>query len=566
MKLIPFKPLKEMYIMRSASGSLQEGRQGKHYGTTMRPSAMVRFCDMYNFKNNPTTEPWAPGKLLTQYEYTIFLKTFLPLEAFTKTTITQDNVDKTFNRLETISYWNASYQEILRHLALGKQLTEMKPDESHTLSKWQEVVKIAQEFESEIRDAFKKYAEQVVAKGDFSFKHYEFYVKEHSQSASPFQRMNEKGEVRGLKWSTILKDDKLMKLTYSIMIKIPQEYLDTQAFFDKHEYVLINIEHAYSALRARRAEYKLLKATNHTLLLIAKKVRDRKAGGIKKLSQIEWVIYKKTDIKREIYKTFYSLIEMISGCKIHPITLLGSKFYKEISEKEEFYCYDLRNAEKQVALLLSFMHFNADLGNPKFIAELAGELYSGVGPTRILNEIVVAIYVRWLRSAGYAITDIWIGGDNFGLLIYINCEMMGLDLFFTNETRILGFEISGNGFGPPSLITDNISNRVSLPKEFSRITWTQGYQHETRILQYVVQNSIYKSDSCKRYIDWVVARKLDDKAEIYDKYTMHNIIASDPILQDSFLDNFSEELNYVRQFFLINNSLKGSTDAHPLIR
>ena len=560
------KPIKEMYLHRSASGALSEGRRGKHHGTTMLPSAMVKYCKMYNFKMNPATEKWAPGQLLTQYEYTIDIKTFLPLQALTKGTLTRDNVNEKFNRLETVSYWNASYQEILRHLHLGQQLTKMQIEPGDTTSRWDQVVKIALEFKEAIRETFTKYSQLLLQHGDYSMEQYEFYVKEHAKSASPFKRLNEKGEVRGIKWRTILEDDDLLKTTYTVMLKIPQEYADAQAYFRKHEYLLIDIQHAYAALRARRAEYRILSMSSNSMVLLATKTRDRKAGGIEKLSQIEWPIYGKTEAKRKVYAIFYRLIEEISGCKINSITMLGAKFYSDIADRSDIFSYDLRNAEKQVALLFSFMHFNADLGSPKFPAQLAGELYSGVGPTRILNEIAVAIYVRLLISLGYAISEIFIGGDNFALTVYIDCEKDGFSLFFTNEERILGFQIASKSFGPPSLITDNTDNRVNLPKEFSTITWNQNYQHEGRILQYLVQNSLFKADSCYRYLKWVVAKKLDDEIEIYDKLTMHEKITETETLYNSFLDEFSEELNYAKHYFLINNDLKGkSTDAHPII-
>jgi hypothetical protein len=397
------------------------------------------------------------------------------------------------------------------------------------------------------------------SEGIFTIEQFYKYAKSHENSASPWQ---------GRKWHQIAENPRLLKEAFTICSTWNRKYEDNLRQIFKHEKPLIKANFAYPALRARPADYEVIKADNEVILAHCKKTRDRKAGGVIGLSQIEWPIYHAVELKRKIYKeTFDALFEKIAGAKPISIIQSGAEFYQQLFLEDEINCYDLRNAEKQVGVQFSFLPFNVDLGTPEYDAEIAGELYSGVGPTRPGSELYVACLTRTLNNRGEISVDkVYIGGDNYAFAPHINCEEKGYDLFFTNESTILGANPLRKTFWPYSAMTDTVKNRQTIPKTWRRLTWIQHMQFDLRPVQVLVNNGILNRSSCVKMMDWIVEKKLLEGFDIYSKDTINDAITSDEDIEDDFRDQFSEEVNFVHSTIPCHSDPgKQTTDARITI-
>jgi hypothetical protein len=529
-----------LYTHKSEAGAMHEGRKDKWSGNTMTPGALLRYHKTTWSGFNQVKPDWS-NRPMQQTNYTIEFKSYFPSSML----FNEDDFNTRIKRFETTSFWHLSFQEVIRHLELisAAQMQD-------TYAKLKEIV---DSFEDEIKEAFKKYVNMIVKDGDFSFEHFSKYVKDHERSASPFD---------GLKWRDILDDPGKLKQAYVAVNQWIIKFNDALPKLLKFKRPLIKIDYVYPALRARQAEYELQSYSNELVRIACSKIRDRKAGGVKGMSQIEYPIYK-LPVKKKIYdECFYNLISKIAGCSLIPIVTHGAAFYKQVFENKP-QCYDIRNAEKFVGSLLSFLPINVDLGHPEYPDEIAGEMYSGIGPTRPVAEIVVGVLINYLRNElGLPITSVFLGGDNFGFAVELDCKEQNLDLFMTNEDTILGALPIEEHFGPLSLVTDSVNHRANVPVKWQTLTWTQRFQYILRPLQVIVDNDLFKPGSCKRKIDWVIERKELGEEEIYSKESLNRAIGENLEIRDSFLDLFSDEIAFVKRFIPVHDNPENPTDAH----
>lgn len=531
-----------MYIGKSEAGALHEGRKDNYAGNTMRPGALTKYHKIYNFHLSQAREDWSVMPL-TEFRYEIEIRSYLPISMI----LDLEERPLKVKRLETMSFWHASYQEVLRHLGLAQKARQSEM--------WEDIMSIVDSFKEEIKDAIIGYIRGCVEQGNASFEHFNYYAKMHEESASPF----------GGKWSDILKSPSQLRYAYAECLRFVKEYNDDIDKILRYDSPLIKIQHVYPALRARPADYTILEISNDRIIAQCSKTRDRKAGGVEGTSQLEWQLYDQTDAKRKVYdENFYSLIRKISGCELNTIVLEGAKFYQDVILAKPN-CYDLRNAEKLVGQVLYFWPFNVDLGEPHYPSEYAAELYSGIGPTRPGSELVVAILVRLLKEKGFEVGKLFLGGDNFGFPEKIDCQAENLDIFLTNEESLLGLMPKEERFGPYSFITDSVKNRLNIPKDWKSISMIQSYQNELRPLQVVVNNDIYRRGSCKDMIDWIVENKLLQNLDVYNKDTIAAYLYRDEELRTKFMDKFAAEMNFIKTFIPTHSNPNRSTDAHMTV-
>jgi hypothetical protein len=515
---------------------LREGRKNKWSGNTMKPGALVNLHKTRWIGLTQTRAEWS-SKPLLEVQYEVEIGSYFPWDAIFSE---KDEI----KRFETLSFWHPSYQEELRHLELIGSLRK-----TELFLKLKEIV---DSHKQEIIDAFVKYVGMIIKEGDMSFEQWKFYVTEHKNSASPYE---------GKHWNDILQNDSELKKTWTEMNKWLIQFQKQLPQILSIRRPLIKVEAVYPALRARPSETELTHKDNDRIILKCKKIRDRKAGGVKGLSQLEYPIFKRSTKKKIYQECFYNLIEKISGCKLIPITTYGASFYSQVFDTD-INCYDLRNAEKLVGILLDFLPVNVDLGHPEYPEEDAGEMYSGIGPTRPMAEIVVGVLTKLLKILGYAIDILFLGGDNFGFKLFIDCISDGFDLVFTNEDTILGANPKLKRFYPLSLVTDSVKNRQNIPTKWSALIWTQRFQFELRPLQVIVDNDLYKPGSCEKKIKWVVESGKLTEQEIYSKESLNTAISENEDLKEKFYDMFITELQYLKNFIPTHNNQNQSTDAH----
>jgi len=530
-----------MYIGRSQVGSNIEGRRTKNGGNTMKPGALTKYAKIFGVHRSQIQQDWSIFPL-TVINYMTEIRSFLPHSLF------MQGDELSVKRLETLSFWELSYQEIIRHLGLAQKLVR------HDI--YPEIMDIVNAYKEQIIDAFKKYVQMIINEGDFSIEQFKYYVHEHRDSASPWT---------GEKWSDIENRANRLKQAYAECLKWVKDYYEDLDKIMQYSTPMIKADYVYPALRARPADYDIVAINNDKIIARCSKHRDRKAGGVLGLSQLEWPIYHKVILKRKIYdECFYNLVREIAGCELNPIIITGAKFYQNIIERQT-YCYDLRNAEKLVGMLLPFLPIMVDLGESHYDSSLASELYSGVGPTRPGSEIVVAICIRFLKERGFQINRMDLGGDNFGLDTYINAVDEGFDILFTNEDTILGWMVEAQKFGPYSFITDNVKNRWNVPKQWSALTSVQNYQFELRPLQVIVNNDLMRNKSAVKLINWICTTKDFENIEIYSKREIFDKLIETPQLHDSFRDLFADELNFLKQYVPVHQNSNKTTDAHLIV-
>lgn len=292
-----------MYIGKSQMGSKLEGREGKHSGNTMKPGALTKYSRIFGFHFSQKQEDWARFPVV-EYQYMVENRSYIP-----HSLLLDEKGELQVKRLETLSFWHASYQEVLRHLGLAEKLVQSEF--------YSEILAIVESYKPQICEAFVKYIKLICEKGDFSFEQFQYYAKEHADSASPWDNK---------KWGDLLKSPGLLKSAYAECIKWIRDFEQDLAKIMQYATPLILAEFVYAALRARPADYEIMEITNDRIIAKCTKTRDRKAGGVKGLSQIEWPIYGKTQLKREIYQeAFYSLIAEISGCELNAIVMTGDR-------------------------------------------------------------------------------------------------------------------------------------------------------------------------------------------------------------------------------------------------
>jgi hypothetical protein len=133
-----FPEPQRLYVGRSEGGAMIEGRKDNNSGNTMKPGALTRYHKIDNFAVTEASEDWAKHPL-RQYEYDVEVRSFIPHSAI----INLDSLNDDIKRLETLSFWHASFQEIERHLGLAEKIKET--------DFWNEISSVVNEFKEDIK-------------------------------------------------------------------------------------------------------------------------------------------------------------------------------------------------------------------------------------------------------------------------------------------------------------------------------------------------------------------------------------------------------------------------------
>ena len=229
-------------------------------------------------------------------------------------------------------------------------------------------------------------------------------------------------------------------------------------------------------------------------------------------------------------------------------------------EEDEIYIYDMKTAEKQTGLMFENLGFAVDLSDTRFNGDDAPEMYSGIGPTSQLNELMMMILLRsFMDEDDLDIKKIYIFSDNIATDVPLPEQ-----LHFEEDDAFCGLRVKQRNFGPPSLMTDNPKHRLNYRN--TRQTQVQRIQYVMRPFLSLVLNSIPAPDLCYRFIDYIVAKGLAEGSDSYRKDHMKQaILDKDETVHNAIIDEFPEVLDYLKKWFYIQDrDAKFSTDLRVL--
>lgn len=538
-----------LFTSNPEGGAVKEGRAGMSGGTFMDIGSLVLSQHCYDFVRGQKEYEFSSVPFQT-YEFMSEIRTFIPIDVIAKGK-PEDRQDILVNvgRLEANAWWQLSWQEIIRHILRMKAIEQTEF--------FQKCKKIAEYYQDEIHQLLIDYLRKIESLGDWSYEQFEYYAKEHEGSTSPW----------GVKWKELVKNERLCREAWSdICQKLHKFISEYDSLVQKFKRPLVKGDKIYPALRHRMAEYTVIQSNRKSLLIKCITAFCRKAGGIYILSQVEFPIYGKHDIKSKVYEHFYDWIKKVLGITnddmIKSISIDGMEFYKELLTGK-WECADISNAEKQVAQILWKTLFNADLTIPQYGSDSPGEMNSGIGPTKPLNELVVTIMILVLKDEyGLTFTMILFGGDNFALK---DCNLEEINRTidqksFGIEERVLGMNPEKKCFWPTNLITDNPKHAHNLPGSCRELKQVQTREYELRPLQTVVQCNLYLGNSCEVFIKWACENDEFKEAIILDRNHFEDIITNNEHLRINFLDKFSDELNWLSSYVPVHQNVNETTN------
>jgi hypothetical protein len=388
-------------------------------------------------------------------------------------------------------------------------------------------------------ELFDTFFHDLTTLGDSSRQQWDFYVKEHRKSSSPF----------GVKWAYFITNDSASRLAWEkVNLWCSQYATNFKGMCTGGEPVYIDPRFTYGGIRNRPGTYDIIKKQDFVVDLLVTMWRSRCVGGVEGLSQIMYRIYKHKD-KKIIQKKLITWIRSkLPGINVDFLEDLGPAAYIKLLEPG-WKCYDLKNAEKQTGLLMSFLPFAVDLSHPEFPAKLGASLYSGIGPTSQFNMILVClIMVILINRFNLKITDLMIYSDNFAVRGDLLPDLPN----YSAETRFAGFIVDKACFGPVSMVTDNPNHRINMPVG-GRQTQSQGTQYVLRCLMSVVQSNL-SGDTCSRFLNWIVDKKVMEDAEDYRHADMEYALLDKTDLHEPFIDAFSDASNFVKDRFNVQDT------------
>lgn len=241
-----------------------------------------------------------------------------------------------------------------------------------------------------------------------SIEQFKHYIRKVSSSAVPRQL----GGGEKAYWGDyLLKDGKLT--TEGLLIKTKIDKFNKQMGAEKQFLELvkggyqIRVEALNSALRARKAEYKILKREIKRIMLIAKKNRDRTADGADYFSQEGYANKDNPEYKKHSMAKTYALIRSISNCL--NFSEEGAKLYLDLNKLDDIVYADLANGEAQCAYFLGYLPYNYSISG--IVPEVTQKMCSGINNTPNLNALVASAYAKFLQEEEN-IGQIGIGADN----------------------------------------------------------------------------------------------------------------------------------------------------------
>lgn len=526
---LEYPPIDQLYYAYPRGGALAEGRQTRTGASSMDISSYTSYFSLTGVRAIPFSTPEL-SRIPNLYKivYTVHLETFILLSTIGEV-----------KRYETLGFWLLSYQEILRHLAMADNF--IKSDV------WPVHLTMIDEYRDKLIQAVDQYLKMLVDKGKWDLDQWTYYIKEHEESAAPFDEIQ--------RWSQILKEPTLTRLSLDKTRKWVEMFASNWKTYvgksGKAQYY-IDPRLAYAGVRARPAEYTIIQQGDRTIDLLCSKWRDRKVGGIPGLSQLEAGVYK-TKAKKEAVKPLHDLIKQVIGCEVHFLSEEAMELYNWINQQKKVYCYDLKTAEKQTGLgIESVLPFSCDLGHPDFDSKISGESYSGIGPTGPMNELEIAFILRAVQLLyGIKIGWVCLYSDNFC------CDIeLPKSPHYDADKTFCGYLPDSKHFGPASLVTDNPKHR----RAFNGASQMQQQyrQYIMRPLQAVILNNIADWSSCERLIAYVLKWKEyqveKEKNELWNSSWVGEFISQHPELLQTFVETFPKEAKYVRENFVIQET------------
>lgn len=106
---VKYPRLETMFTSMPQGGAEIEGRKHRKGGTSMKLSTYSRYHKIENVRRRVMQRPEIPNIPLVEYSYEVTIRTFPLLDALGE-----------IKRYDTLSFWECSYQEILRHLGLAE--------------------------------------------------------------------------------------------------------------------------------------------------------------------------------------------------------------------------------------------------------------------------------------------------------------------------------------------------------------------------------------------------------------------------------------------------------------
>lgn len=525
-KTFDFPTLEQLYYSFPRGGALAEGRNHRQGASSMAISTYTRSWSLENLSINTIQRPEIAFMPVQEYSYVIKAQTYCPLATLGDVL-----------RYETLGFWILSFQEILRHLALATDYVKSEY--------WPDIKQVISDEEPNLINLIDNYLTGCVDKGHWDLDQWQYYVKEHEASASPF----------GDKWGMILQEPEQMKLSLDKTRKWVENFsvhwLDYVTSGEKN-YIYINPELCYPGVRARPADYTILSSGDKDVTVLCKKWRDRKVGGVPGLSQLEAGVYHRPE-KKQILKPVYDWAAKTLGCDVHSLAMEAVELFKFLENEENVYCYDLKTAEKQTGLgIEQHLPFATDLGHPNFEGQLSGESYSGIGPTSLMNEMQIVCMLKAILVK-HDITPKWIAlfSDNFATDVALPKTS-----HYDEDERFCGFIPAKQGFGPVSLVTDNPKHRLAFKN--NRQSQRQNRQYIMRPLLSVIMNNIARWTSCSDFLSYIIAQKsyLDekDKNDLWIGSWFREMIEDKPELHAGIIDQFPKEVNYVKTWWNVQDT------------
>ena len=179
-------------------------------------------------------------------------------------------------------------------------------------------------------------------------------------------------------------------------------------------------------------------------------------------------------------------------------------------------------------------------------------MYSGIGPTSVLNEMFMTLMLRTLKDEfDHNYTHFALFGDNFA----VDAELTEYPNYEKAAT-FCGFQLEDRTFGPISLCTDNPKHRLIFPNNTKRQVQSQGIQYFMRPLLSTVMNGVADPRSTLKFLDFVIENKIFEIPQFRSgpKDALEEAFLQRPAVHEKFVDKFEAEMKWVERWFPIQKN------------
>lgn len=332
-------------------------------------------------------------------------------------------------RLETIATWERSVTEIYRKVAKAVYWGQVNPKFHKSLLKFGEY--IWPSYRYFLQGELKLILEQ----GDWGLEQFRTYALAHKKSSSG---------IHQLKWSSILEKEEILRTIWSelnLVIRSWIQYILNDANFDLLKNSSINPVYTYSALRSRPGAISELTPSEDGWAAIVTKYRDRSAGGILGLSQLNYPIWNSLTYDR-IGERMESFLQQLTSLKYHLPTTTGVQHFIDfIKNKQLKDTFDGSAMECQTGLYLRSI-FKVDHRIASITLQNEGEeMLSGNPRTPEENEIMSTIAFLAMQECfglNFKGQEVYCHSDNFSTTFEV--PLQEIDDWYSASERYLGIK------------------------------------------------------------------------------------------------------------------------------